>query len=93
LQNRVEIVRAAKQFSVRVIISNKEGAADPEGETIFRDLVLRSGYKQVKSIRTGKFLSFEVAAEDAADARTIVARMCDDLRIYNPAAHSIRVEA
>ena len=25
--------------------------------------------------------------------RTIVARMCDDLRIYNPAAHSIRVEA
>ena len=54
---------------------------------------MRSGYKQVKSIRTGKFLSFEVAAEDAADARTIVARMCDDLRIYNPAAHSIRVEA
>jgi phosphoribosylformylglycinamidine (FGAM) synthase PurS component len=46
----------------------------------------------VKSIRTGKFLKVSVEARDAPDARQIVQRMCDELRIYNPAAHSVTVE-
>ena len=81
------------QFSVKVVVSNRDGAGDPEGETIYRDLVAKSGYRQVKAIRSGKFLRFDVIAEDAATARALVARMCDELRIYNPAAHSITVEA
>ena len=80
------------RFSVRVVVSNREGASDPEGETILRDLVSKSGYRNVKSIRSGKFLRFEVAAEDAVQARSLVRKLCDDLRIYNPAAHSIMVE-
>ncbi len=78
---------------MKVVVSNKEGASDPEGETIYRDLVSKSDYPQVKSIRSGKFLRFEVEAKDAARARDIVKKMCDDLRIYNPAAHSITVES
>lgn len=81
------------RFSVKVVVSNRPGASDPEGETIYRDLVSKSGYKQVKAIRSGKFLRFEVAAEDATRAKELVARMCDELRIYNPAAHSITVES
>ncbi len=81
-----------RQFTVRVVVSNRPGASDPEGETIFRDVVLKSGYDQVKEVRTGKFLRFEVLAEDAAGAKALVSRMCDELRIYNPAAHSITVE-
>ena len=81
------------QFSVKVVVSNRDGAGDPEGETIYRDLVAKSGYRQVKAIRSGKFLRFDVIAEDATAARALVARMCDELRIYNPAAHSITVEA
>jgi len=80
-------------FSVRVVVSNREGASDPEGETIYRNLVSKSNYRRVKSIRSGKFLRFDVEAEDAARAREIVREMCDDLRIYNPAAHSITVES
>ena len=80
-------------FSVRVVISNREGASDPEGETIFRDLISKSGYKSVKSIRSGKYLRFEGLGEDAAIARAMVSRMCYELRIYNPAAHSITVES
>ena len=78
---------------MNVVVSNREGASDPEGETILRDLVSKSGYKNVKSIRSGKFLRFEVAAEDAVQAKGLVRNVCDELRIYNPAAHSKTVEA
>ena len=81
-----------KLFTVKVVVANKEGASDPEGETVYRDLVSKSGFRQVKSIRTGKFLKVSVEARDAPDARQIVQRMCDELRIYNPAAHSVTVE-
>ncbi|MDV3277578.1 MAG: phosphoribosylformylglycinamidine synthase subunit PurS [Nitrososphaerales archaeon] len=83
----------AREFSVKVVISNREGASDPEGETIYRDLVSKSGFDEVKGIRSGKFLRFEVLATDARSARDLVAKICDELRIYNPAAHSITVEA
>ena len=80
-------------FHVSVVISNKEGARDPEGETILRDLVHRSGFEQVKGIRAGKYLSVEVEASDERAAEELVKKMCDDLRIYNPAAHSLVVGA
>ena len=78
---------------MNVVISNKEGARDPEGETILRDLVHRSGFGDVKGIRAGKSLRVEVEAADQAAAAALVRKMCDDLRIYNPAAHSLLVEA
>lgn len=77
---------------MKVVVSNRDGAGDPEGDTIYRDLVSKSGFKQVKEIRTGKFLKVSVEARDAASAKAIVSKMCDELRIYNPAAHSITVE-
>jgi phosphoribosylformylglycinamidine synthase PurS subunit len=82
-----------KTYTVKVVISNKEGARDPEGETILRDLVSKSGFGHVKSIRTGKFLKVSIEAADSQSARDAVARMCNELRIFNPAAHSITVEA
>lgn len=82
----------ARLYTVKVVVANKEGASDPEGETVYRDLVSKSGFSKVKSIRTGKFLKVSVEAPDASSAKRIVQRMCDELRIYNPAAHSITVE-
>ena len=78
-------------FEVTVFISNKEGARDPEGETILRDLVHRSGFADVKAIRAGKSLRVQVEASEQREAESIVRKMCDDLRIYNPSAHSIRI--
>ena len=83
----------SRPFQVKVVVSNKEGASDPEGETIYRDLVSKSGFDQVKSIRTGKFLKLSIVATDAQTAKKVAQKMCDELRIYNPAAHSISVEA
>ena len=79
-------------FSVKVVVSNLPGASDPEGETIYRDLVSKSGFKHVKAISSGKFLRVDVEAQDAASARGLVIKMCDEFRVYNPAAHSLTVE-
>jgi len=74
-----------------VVVSNKRAARDPEGETIHRDLVAKSGFERVKSIRAGKLLRVSVEADDPKDAKGIVTRMCHELRIFNPAAHSLEV--
>ena len=74
-----------------VVISNKPGVREPEGETILHDLVAKSGFEQVESIRAGKYLRVRVQASDPESAKRLVERMCNDLRIFNPAAHSCEV--
>ncbi len=78
-------------FSVEIVISNKPQARDPEGETIMRDLIHKSGLDSVKEVRTGKLLSVKVEAANEEEARDHVVSMCNDLRIYNPVAHSLSV--
>jgi len=85
-----EFTRAKQVYVVEVVISNKAAAKDPEGDVIHRDLV-KSRFPQAKSVRVGKLLRFSVKASDAADAQKLVRTMCDELRIYNPAAHECRV--
>jgi phosphoribosylformylglycinamidine synthase subunit PurS len=38
------------KYLVVVTIENKEQVGDPEGETIKKDLILRSGYSKVESV-------------------------------------------
>jgi phosphoribosylformylglycinamidine (FGAM) synthase PurS component len=55
--------------------------------------VNKSGFeKSVKSIRAGKYLRVDVEATDGEDAKRIVERMCNELRMFNPAAHTLTVE-
>lgn len=77
--------------TVEIIIENKPLARDPEGETIHRNLIIKGGYKQVTNVRAGKLLRMTVQADSAETARQIVKKLCDDLRIYNPAAHVCQV--
>ena len=74
-----------------VVISNKPGVREPEGETILHDLVAKSGFEQVESIRAGKYLRLKVRASDPESAKRLVESMCNELRIFNPAAHSCEV--
>jgi phosphoribosylformylglycinamidine synthase subunit PurS len=80
-----------RTFEVSVVISNKPGVREPEGETILHDLVAKSGFEQVESIRAGKYLRVKVVAPDPASAKRMVVKMCNELRIFNPAAHSCEV--
>ena len=81
----------SNSFAVEVIVENKPLARDPEGETIQHNLILKGGYSQVISVRAGKFLRMTVKASSPDEARDLVKKLCDDLRIYNPAAHTCQV--
>jgi phosphoribosylformylglycinamidine synthase len=78
-------------YTVEVIVENKPLAADPEGETIHRNLILKGGYSQITNVRAGKLLRMSVDADSPDHARQLVKKLCDDLRIYNPAAHVCQV--
>ena len=78
-------------FSIEIVITNKPQARDPEGETIMRDLIHRNGLSSVKEVRTGKLLTINLEASNEDEARKNAISMCNDLRLYNPVAHSINV--
>ena len=78
-------------YTVEVIVENKPLARDPEGETIHHNLILKGGYDQVTSVRAGKLLRMNVKADSPDQARDMIKKLCDDLRIYNPAAHVCHV--
>ena len=80
-------------FRVHVIIENKPGINDPEGETILKDLVLRGEYDSVTKIRSAKMLKFEINAKNKGHAEKKVVELCNNLRIYNPLVSNVTVEA
>jgi len=82
---------STRSYIVEVIVENKPLARDPEGETIHHNLITKGGYNQVTSIRAGKLLRMSVEASSPDQARDLVKRLCEDLRIYNPAAHTCQV--
>ncbi len=79
-------------FIVHVIIENKPGISDPEGETILNDLVLKGTHKTVSKIKTAKMLKFTIKEKDKKTAQFTVKELCDDLRIYNPLVSKVTVD-
>ena len=71
-------------FQVSVVIENKPGISDPEGETILNDLVLKGKNKDITKIRAGTILKFSITEKNEESAKDKVVKICDDLRIYNP---------
>lgn len=79
-------------FNVNVIIENKSGISDPEGETILNDLVLKGTHKTVSKIKTAKMLKFTINEKDKKTAQSKIQDICDDLRIYNPMVSKITIQ-
>jgi phosphoribosylformylglycinamidine synthase len=79
-------------YTVQVVIENKPGISDPEGETILKDLVLKGKYSSVKKIRSGKMLKFKINEKNKTIAEKKIRTICDDLRIYNPMVSKITIE-
>ena len=78
---------------VHVVIENKPGISDPEGETILNDLVLKGSFSSVKKIRSAKMLKFEIKEKNKNLAKKKIQTLCDELRIYNPVVSKISIEA
>ena len=71
-------------FQVSVVIENKPGISDPEGDTILNDLVLKGSNKEITKISAGTILKFSITEENEESAKNNIIKICDDLRIYNP---------
>lgn len=72
------------KFLVVVTIENKEQVGDPEGETIKKDLILRSGYSKVESVKSAKCYNIVINTHSEEEAKKDVTKLCEELRIYNP---------
>ena len=74
-----------------VLVRPKEGILDPQGEAVQGSL-RKLGFA-VDSVRVGRVIDVELDADDEAEARAQVARMCSEL-LANPLIESfqIRVE-
>ena len=79
-------------FMVHVVIENKPGISDPEGDTILKDLVLKGSFLSVKKIRTAKMLKFKIIEKNKSIAKKKIHNLCDELRIYNPMVSIITIE-
>lgn len=80
-----------KEFNVIVTIENKSFINDPEGETIYRDLILKNKYNSIKSVRTAKVLKLIVDAPNPKEAKVRVKKMCEELRIFNPVVSNCQI--
>ncbi len=80
------------KFIVQVIIENKPYINDPEGETIHKDLIMKGGYSNVKSVRSAKMLKMVVISRSKVDAQATVKSLCQELRIFNPVVSNCTVE-
>jgi phosphoribosylformylglycinamidine synthase subunit PurS len=80
-----------KEFNVIVTIENKSFINDPEGETIYRNLILKNKYNSIKSVRTAKVLKLIVDATNSKEAKVRVKKMCEELRIFNPIVSNCQI--
>jgi phosphoribosylformylglycinamidine synthase len=79
------------EFEVELTLMNKPAARDPVGETIQKDLLAKKGYDLVTNVRTGQFLRIKLNAADEVQAKNIVEKMCNDLRIFNPVTQNLTI--
>ncbi len=76
-------------YVVSIIIENKPGISDPEGDTILNDLVLKGKNRNIKKIHSGTILKFLISEKNEKTAKDKVMKICDEMRIYNPLVSKI----
>jgi phosphoribosylformylglycinamidine synthase len=72
-----------------VLVRPKPGILDPQGQAV--ESSLRHLGFAVDEVRVGRVVDLEVEASDAADARTQVERMCEQL-LANALIESYEIE-
>ncbi len=80
-------------FQVSIVIENKPGISDPEGDTILNDLVLKDKNTNITQIRSGTILKFSITESNEQSAKDAILKICDELRIYNPLVSKVTATA
>ncbi len=79
------------EFEIEISLENKPAARDPVAETIKRDLLAKKGYDIVSKVRSGQYLRIVLLAKSEENAKEIVTKMCNDLRIFNPVTQNLNI--
>ena len=69
-------------MQVKVFVTPKAGILDPQGKAVEQSLK-SLGFKQVGSVKVGKYIVLEVEASSADEARAAARKMCEQL-LTNP---------
>ena len=77
-------------YRVALMVLNREGARDPEGETLAY-MLRKRGYEFVERVRAGKVFLVEVNAPDPLEAEEKARVMARESRLYNPSVHELLV--
>ena len=78
-------------WTAEVVVQLKPVVNDPQG-LVVRDGLRRLGFDGVHGARVGKHIEIEVDAESEAQARELVASMCEKL-LRNPVIEDARIIA
>jgi len=82
--------QTATRFTVRVFVTLKPVVNDPQGLAV-RDALWQLGYRDVAAVRVGKVIDLDLAAPDAAAARTAADEMARRL-LSNPVIEQFDLE-
>ncbi len=80
-----------KNYTVSVIIETKPELDDPEGDVILKNLILKKNSNVLK-IRTSKILNFVIREKNQQTAKSVVNKLCDELRLYNKIVSTITID-
>ena len=80
-----------QEYIVEVVLENKPQARDPVGTTIQKDLLAKKGYEMVSKVRSGQYLRIYLSAENEEQAKEIVDKFCNELRIFNPVTQNLTI--
>jgi phosphoribosylformylglycinamidine synthase subunit PurS len=79
------------KFRFEVLVSLKEGLADPQGKTL-QDALPTLGWTNVSEVRVGKHIELVIEAEDEHQARAQVQDMATKF-LSNPVIEDFRILA
>ena len=77
-------------MEVRVFVTPRKGILDPQGRAVESSLQ-SLGFKKVSGVKVGKYITLEIDARSAAEARDEAKKMCEAL-LANPVIEDYRFE-
>ena len=77
-------------MQVRVFVTPRKGILDPQGRAVESSLQ-SLGFKNASGVKVGKYITLEIDARSASEARDEAKKMCDAL-LANPVIEDYRFE-
>ena len=77
-------------MQVRVFVTPRQGILDPQGRAVESSLQ-SLGFKNVSTVKVGKYITLEIEARSASEARAEAKKMCEAL-LANPVIEDYRFE-